>query len=183
MHHTAEQKNTKFVSFPAASLDMQTADKLAVEELDVPPDGDLVTAAVAAAVSPGGRQEDDTLVLPAKRLIKAATTDVDGQVRVALSVGGVLCLLYACSRYDTLLKVHADYLYVHCLVLNAATLHFPANVIGRWLINGRESCTSHWMIKNACSSKLHVSALNPVCWHDVRGISSQCLLHLLHLLW
>eukprot|EP00775_Hariotina_reticulata_P004892 gene4892-5137_t len=59
--------------------DFQTADKLAVEELDVPPNGDLITAAVAAAVSPGGRQEDDTLVLPAQRLIKAATTDVDGQ--------------------------------------------------------------------------------------------------------
>jgi hypothetical protein len=61
----------------------QTADKLAVEELELPPDGDLITAAVAAAVSPGGRQEDDTLTLPAKRLIKATTTAVDGQVGAA----------------------------------------------------------------------------------------------------
>jgi hypothetical protein len=59
---------------------MQTADKVAVEVLEPPKDGDVRTAAVAAAVIPPGRQEDATLNLPAQRLIKAAPATVDGQV-------------------------------------------------------------------------------------------------------
>lgn len=60
---------------------LQTADKVSVEELELPEDGDIATAAVAAAVYPGGNRlvEDATLTLPAKRLIKAATETVDGQ--------------------------------------------------------------------------------------------------------
>lgn len=59
---------------------VQTADKVSVEELDTPADGDLATAAVAAAVYPGGNRlvEDATLTLPAKRLIKAVSETVDG---------------------------------------------------------------------------------------------------------
>jgi hypothetical protein len=59
---------------------MQTADKVAVEVLEPPIDGDVRTAAVAAAVIPPGRQEDATLNLPAQRLIRAAPATVDGQV-------------------------------------------------------------------------------------------------------
>jgi hypothetical protein len=59
---------------------LQTADKVAVEVLEQPVDGDVRTAAVAAAVIPPGRQEDATLNLPAQRLIKSAAATVDGQV-------------------------------------------------------------------------------------------------------
>lgn len=60
---------------------LQTADKVSVEELDLPADGDIATAAVAAAVYPGGNRlvEDATLTLPAKRLIKTSMQTVDGQ--------------------------------------------------------------------------------------------------------
>lgn len=60
---------------------LQTADKLTVEDVEVPADGDIGTAAVAAAVAPGGgRLQDDRLGLPAQRLIKTTSTNVDGQV-------------------------------------------------------------------------------------------------------
>jgi hypothetical protein len=61
---------------------LQTADKVSVEELDLPEDGDITTAAVAAAVLPGGQRlvQDDLLSLPAKRLIKSRTETIDGQV-------------------------------------------------------------------------------------------------------
>jgi hypothetical protein len=54
-----------------------------VEEQDLPEDGDIATAAVAAAVLPGGRRlvQDDVLSLPAKRLVKTRTEQIDGQVR------------------------------------------------------------------------------------------------------
>jgi hypothetical protein len=68
--------------------DFQTADKVAVEVLPAPADGDIQVAAVAAAVIPPGRQEDATLNLPAQRLIKAAPATVDGQVGVGGWVGG-----------------------------------------------------------------------------------------------
>ncbi|GBF89284.1 photosystem II oxygen evolving complex [Raphidocelis subcapitata] len=61
--------------------DFQTADKVAVEELDPPPDGDLAAAAVAAAVLPGGGRltQDDVLGLPAKGAVRVAAETVDGQ--------------------------------------------------------------------------------------------------------
>lgn len=59
--------------------DFQTADKVAVEVLDPPADGDIRAAAVTAAVVPPGRQEDATLSLPAQRLIRSAPATVDGQ--------------------------------------------------------------------------------------------------------
>jgi len=43
-------------------------------------DLDLHSSSGSSSSSPGGRQEDDTLILPAKRLIKATTTAMDGQV-------------------------------------------------------------------------------------------------------
>lgn len=44
---------------------LQTADKLTVEVLPLPDDGDIVSATVAAAVVPGGgRAQDDRLQLP-----------------------------------------------------------------------------------------------------------------------
>lgn len=49
----------------------QTADKAAVEVFKAPADGDLVHAAVRAAVVPGGsEQADDKLSLPSDRVIK-----------------------------------------------------------------------------------------------------------------
>jgi hypothetical protein len=55
---------------------------VSVEELELPEDGDIATAAVAAAVLPGGRRlmQDDVLGLPAKRLVKTRTEQIDGQV-------------------------------------------------------------------------------------------------------
>jgi hypothetical protein len=65
-------------------LCLQTADKVSVEELDLPNDGDIAAAAVAAAVLPGGRRlvQDDVLGLPAQRLIKTRSEQIDGQVGV-----------------------------------------------------------------------------------------------------
>ncbi|WIA15677.1 hypothetical protein OEZ85_002303 [Tetradesmus obliquus] len=61
--------------------DFQTADKVSVEELELPEDGDTAAAAVAAAVLPGGRRlvQDDVLSLPAARLVKTHTETIDGQ--------------------------------------------------------------------------------------------------------
>lgn len=67
------------VTIPAC---LQTADKVAVEELDIPTDGDLTSAAVVAVVLPGSGRltQDDVLSLPPKRLIKSSTQTLDGQV-------------------------------------------------------------------------------------------------------
>jgi len=61
---------------------------VAVEELDPPADGDIITAAVAAAVLPGGGRltQDDTLTLPSRRLIESSSAVVDGQVGALLTV-------------------------------------------------------------------------------------------------
>ncbi|KAF6266284.1 hypothetical protein COO60DRAFT_1474231 [Scenedesmus sp. NREL 46B-D3] len=51
------------------------------QELELPEDGDIAAAAVAAAVLPGGRRlvQDDVLGLPAQRLVQARTQQMDGQ--------------------------------------------------------------------------------------------------------
>ncbi|PNW82254.1 hypothetical protein CHLRE_06g278144v5 [Chlamydomonas reinhardtii] len=61
--------------------DYNTADKLSVEVLAVPEDGDVVKAAVTAAVVPGqgAGQQDDKLLLPAASKIKSSTATVEGK--------------------------------------------------------------------------------------------------------
>jgi hypothetical protein len=63
----------------------KTADKVLVEELDPPADGDVAAAAVKAAVLPGGGRltQDDLLSLPAKRAVKSSSAAVEGQVGCA----------------------------------------------------------------------------------------------------
>ncbi|KIY95452.1 hypothetical protein MNEG_12511 [Monoraphidium neglectum] len=59
----------------------ETADKIAVEVLGIPEDGDLATAAVTAAVLPGGGRltQDDLLTLPPKSDVKVTSLTLDGQ--------------------------------------------------------------------------------------------------------
>ncbi|KAI8475652.1 MAG: hypothetical protein J3K34DRAFT_404001 [Monoraphidium minutum] len=61
--------------------DFQTADKVSVEVLDAPPDGDVAKAAVTAAVLPGGGRltQDDLLTLPAMSQVDVSSETVDGQ--------------------------------------------------------------------------------------------------------
>jgi hypothetical protein len=71
------------VTSDASNLAPQTADKIAVEVLGIPEDGDLATAAVTAAVLPGGGRltQDDLLTLPPKSDVKVTSLTLDGQVR------------------------------------------------------------------------------------------------------
>ncbi|KAG2445160.1 hypothetical protein HYH02_008628 [Chlamydomonas schloesseri] len=61
--------------------DFNTADKLSVEVVPLPEDGDVVKAAVTAAVVPGqgAGQQDDKLLLPAANKIKSSTAAVEGK--------------------------------------------------------------------------------------------------------
>ncbi|KXZ52290.1 hypothetical protein GPECTOR_10g922 [Gonium pectorale] len=61
--------------------DFNTADKLSVEVLPLPADGDLQGAAVSAAVVPGAGsgQQDDKLLLPPASKVKTRTEQVDGK--------------------------------------------------------------------------------------------------------
>ncbi len=62
----------------------QTADKIAVEQLalsSIPQDTDIVHAAVAAAVVPGGaQQQSNRLELPPDSLVQQHEETHDGQV-------------------------------------------------------------------------------------------------------
>jgi hypothetical protein len=72
---------------------MQTADKVTLEVFSLPPDRDLATAAVAAAVvqGAGAGQQDSRLELPAAKSIQQQEAELEGLVRGPRRTWGTLC--------------------------------------------------------------------------------------------